>query len=486
MENSNKSEKIIKLPSKASNFSEWYTSVLISSEFIDYSPVSGSLVFRPDSYFVWSMIQQAVDPMLKNAGIQDFYFPLLIPKSLLEKEAEHIKGFAPEVAWVTRTGNSELDEWLAIRPTSETLMYEVVSKWIRSWRDLPLKMNQWNNVLRWEFKHPTPFFRSREFLWNEGHTIYASLEEADAERDVILGIYLKVLKDYLALPGIPGRKTDNEKFAGALASYSIEHIIPDGNAIQGPDFHSDGQNFSKAFGIKFIDKEGNTQFAYQNTFAISTREIGVMVAVHGDDKGLIIPPRLARIQVVIIPIYNNANSSKIISYAKNIEEILSKSFRCYVDDRDNYSPGWKFNEWELKGVPVRIEVGAREVESKTATITRRDTFEKASASILSLENFVSKLLDSIHENLYNRAKANLEASIHYADTYESFKEQLAKYKGFISAPWCGNTECELKIKEETGAKATNMPFDNQPPKDGARCIYCGKEAKHIVNFAKSY
>jgi Prolyl-tRNA synthetase len=287
---------------KSENFDEWYTQVILRSELMDYSPVSGCMVFRPLSYAIWEIIQRATDELFKKEGIQNVYFPLLIPERLLRKEQEHVEGFAPEVAWVTEAGNTKLEERLAIRPTSETIMYESFSKWIRSYRDLPLKLNQWNSVIRWEFKHPTPFLRSREFLWNEGHTVYATKEEAEAERDIILGIYSKITREYLALPGIIGKKTDKEKFAGAIATYSIEHLLPDGKAIQGPDFHLDGQNFSRAFEITFLNKEGKREYAWQNTWAITTREIGVMVATHSDDRGLVLPPKVAPIQVVIIPI----------------------------------------------------------------------------------------------------------------------------------------------------------------------------------------
>ncbi len=424
-----------KRPKKNENFSEWYTRVLIDSKFIDYSPVSGVIVFRAPSYFAWDTIRSATDALFKKAGIQDMYFPLFIPEHLLEKEKEHVEGFSPEVAWVTETGSSKLSERLAVRPTSETIMYDIVSKWVRSWRDLPLRMNQWNNVVRWEFKHPTPFLRSREFLWNEGHTIFATREEAEAERDEI--------KDYLALPGIRGRKTDSEKFAGAEASYSIEHIMPDGWMIQGPDFHSDGQKFSKAFEISFLDRDGKKAYAYQNTYAISTRELGVMVAIHGDDKGLVIPPKLASTQVVIIPIYNDSNMNAVLSYAKEVKEKLGESIRSYIDDNDSYSPGWKFSEWELRGVPLRIELGEKELKAKTATLTRRDTSEKKQVSISELRERAEGLLAEIHENLYQRAKKFMEAHIHEVNSYDELKEVIKGSKGAAQAPWCGQTNGEL-------------------------------------------
>ncbi|MCL4363590.1 proline--tRNA ligase [Candidatus Marsarchaeota archaeon] len=477
-------EKMKLTAKKSDNFSEWYTQVLISSEFIDYSAVSGMIVFRADSYFVWDQLRNSVDKMFYAAGIKNAYFPLFIPERFLALEKEHVKGFSPEVAWVTHAGDSELSERLAVRPTSETIMYDSYAKWIRSWRDLPLRLNQWNNVVRWEFKHPTPFLRSREFLWNEGHTAFATKEEADSERDVIIGIYTSALKDYLALPGIPGQKTEKEKFAGAEASYSIELVMPDGWVIQGPDFHSDGQKFSKVFGIKFLDKDNISKYVYQNTFAISTRVLGTMVATHGDDKGLILPPKLAMIQVVVVPIYKGNNKDAILEYSKKIAGLIS-DVRVYLDDTDAYSPGWKFNEWELKGVPVRLEIGDREMNSDAVVIFRRDTLQKSAVKSADLNAEIKKTLDSIHQNLYQRAESAMKASIHPADTYEALKNVI-KTGGLSQSPWCGSMECEDKIKEETGAKASNMPFDAQSGIKNKKCVYCGKEAKHIVNFAKSY
>ncbi len=471
---------------KADNFSEWYTQVITKTEFVDYTSVSGGLAFRPDGYYVWETIQKVTDSLFKEVGIQNVYFPMLIPERLLNKEKEHVEGFSPEVAWVTHTGDSKLDERLAVRPTSETIMYESYAKWVRSWRDLPMRYNQWNNVIRWEFKHPTPLLRSREFLWNEGHTVFASQEEADGERDVILKIYEMVTKDYLALPGIIGKKTNKEKFAGALASYSIEHLLPDGLVVQGPDFHSDGQNFAKAFEITFIDKDGERKYAFQNTFAISTRELGVMLAVHGDDKGLVIPPRVARIQIVIVPIYNNDNRSSVLMQAEALQMKLKAKYRVHVDDRDSYSPGWKFNEWELKGTPVRIELGEKEIKAMDVVLVRRDTGEKTKAKMSELELKIGELLGDISSNMYMKAKKFVEANTHHAKNFEELKDIIKGRGGIVQAPWCGSAECEDKVKEESGAKISNMPFDKQNDIKGKKCIYCGNEAKHIANFAKSY
>jgi prolyl-tRNA synthetase len=471
---------------KKENFSEWYTQTVIKSEFIDYTSVSGELAFRPDSYFVWETLQKALDLLFKKDGIQNVYFPMLIPEHLFEKEKEHVKGFSPEVAWVTHAGGSKLDERLAVRPTSETIMYDSYSKWIRSWRDLPMRLNQWNSVIRWEFKHPTPLLRSREFLWNEGHTVFSTAEEAEAERSVILDIYEKVLKEYLALPGILGRKTETEKFAGAVATYSIEHMMPDGKAVQGPDFHNDGQNFSKAFEISFIDKDGQKAYAYQNTFGITTRELGAMVMTHGDDRGLVMPPKVSRIQVVIVPIYRDQNRKEVLEYANQVSLKLKGKFRVYLDDSDAYSPGWKFNNWEMKGVPVRVEIGAKEVEARKAVLVRRDLLAKESVDIKELESSIDSLMEDIHESMFKKAKAFLEASVHKANTYPELKAIVETKGGFVQAGWCGSAECEAKAKTETGAKITNMPFDAQKDVNGKACIVCGSKAKYMANFARSH
>lgn len=477
-------KKFLLTAKKSENITEWYTQVIVNSEFVDYSAVSGMMVYRPDSYFAWDTIKEATDKMFKEVGVQDVYFPLFIPERFLAKESEHVKGFSPEVAWITHAGQSELSERLAVRPTSETIMYDSFSRWVRSWRDLPIKFNIWASVVRWEFKHPTPLLRSREFLWNEGHSAYASFEEAEAERKIILDIYEKILKDYLALPGVRGRKTDSEKFAGAIASYSIEHLMPDGWVLQGPDHHSDGQNFAKAFDIKFLDKDGTKKYVFQNTYAISTRELGAMVLTHGDDKGLVLPPKLARIQVVLVPIYNDAKREEVLRYSRSVNEALNKDFRTFLDDRDEYSPGWKYNEWEMKGIPVRLEIGQREVDSVSVTAVRRDTGKKETVKLDHLGKFIISLLDDIHTNLYTKALKFLESHTYSVNSYEDLKKLVGT--GIVQSPWCGSDQCEAKVKEETGAKITNLPSDVQERAIGKKCIYCGEDAKFIANFAKSY
>lgn len=469
---------------KADSFSEWYIQVLIKSEFIDYSDISGMYIFRPSAFAAWQEIYHATDAKLRESGVENVYFPVLIPEKFLKMEKDHLEGFTPEVAWVTHAGDTEMGERLAVRPTSEVIMYPSFSKWVRSWRDLPMRYNQWNSVVRWEFKDPTPFLRTREFLWNEGHSVFANEKEAKAERDIIIKIYTDVLKEYLALPGIVGRKTDKEKFAGAVDSYSIEHIMPDKYGVQGPAFHYDGQKFAKAFEIKFLDQEGKTEYAYQNTYAISTRELGVMIATHSDDKGLVLPPKVAQIQVVIVPIFKDETKELVISSAKKIVSKFSSKIRVKVDEREGYTPGFKFNYWELRGIPLRIEIGPKDIEKKQAIVVRRDTGAKVEIGLDGLEKKVEALLEEIQHDLYKKAEAFLNANVHTVDTYEEFKKTLKEKGGIISAPWCGDQKCEDKIKEETGAKITNVPF--KQAKLSPKCIYCSKKAKHMANFAKSY
>jgi prolyl-tRNA synthetase len=470
---------------KAENFDEWYTQVILKGEIADYTPVSGCLAYRPAGYAIWENIQSATDSEFKRIGIQNVSFPLLIPERLLKKEQEHVEGFAPEVAWVTQAGNSPLEERLAVRPTSETIMYEVISRWIRSWRDLPLRLNQWNNVVRWEFRHPTPFLRGREFLWNEGHTIFATELEAQAERDQILGVYRRITEEFLALPGYVGRKTESEKFAGAVATYSIEHLLPDGKAIQGPDFHFDGQKFAKAFDIKFIDQDGETKFVWQNTWAITTREIGVMLAVHGDDRGAVIPPKVAMTQVVIVPIVNEENKGPVLAEAKKLyDALLNGKFRVRLDDRDNLTPGRKFNEWELRGIPLRVEIGPRDIQAAQAVLVRRDSGTKRTVKLTSLEEEARKELDAIQKNLYDRAKDFLFKNTHVTSSLDELKRVLKEKRGIVQVPWCGAAECEGRIKEETSGKILNMPLDQKGV--SGRCVICSQSAKAIANVAVSY
>lgn len=471
---------------KSEDLSEWYTQVILKSGLADYAPVKGCMVFRELSYAIWEKIQQIFNEKIKQTGHKNVYFPLFIPESFLKKEAEHFSGFVPEVAWVTIGGDTPLEERLAIRPTSETIIYATFAKWIRSWRDLPVKVNQWCSVVRWETKATKLFLRTREFLWQEGHTAHATKEEADQEVMLILNEYRDIMENYLAIPVLVGRKSESEKFAGALYTTTLEAVMPDGKALQMGTSHNLGQNFSKVFDIKFIGEDEKEHYVWQTSWGISTRVIGAMVMVHGDDKGLIIPPKVAPIHAVIVPIpYKTADSSAILAKAHAIRDKLDKAgISTVVDDRKEYTPGWKFNDWELKGVPVRVEIGPRDVANGQVTLARRDTFEKIVVKDEEVVETVKRLLDEIQRNLFNRARKFLEDHITTVKSYDEFKEVLRTKGGFIKASWCGSQECEQKIKEETGATIRLIPFEREEPVSS--CIYCGGEAKELVYFARSY
>ncbi|MBW2989659.1 proline--tRNA ligase [Candidatus Woesearchaeota archaeon] len=468
---------------KSEDISAWYTEVIQKSGLADYSEVSGCIVFRPYAYSIWEKIMHAVDTKIKEMGVKNAYFPLFIPEKLLKKEADHVEGFSPEVAWVTYAGGSKLEERLAVRPTSEAIMYESYKRWIRSWRDLPLKINQWNNVVRWEFKHPVPFLRTREFLWNEGHTAFASKEEAEKECMDILDMYDGILKDHFALYGIRGKKTEKEKFAGAEYTLSIELFLPNGKAIQGPDAHHDGQNFAKAFGIRFLDKDEKEQYAWQNTWAITTRMIGVMIMEHGDDKGLVLPPMLAPIQIAIIPILFRESKNMVLKKAREIKErLLDYSVR--LDDREEHSAGWKFNEYELKGVPIRIEIGPKDIEKGQAVLVRRDTLKKEAVRIEEIPKKVKKMLGSIQDSLYKRSKKLLEESITDVNDIGGLNKAV-KNKKLAKALFCGEQACEEKIKDKAeGVTSRNIPFDQKLVT--GKCFSCGKQAKYRAYFGKAY
>ena len=469
---------------KSEDFSEWYTQLIQKADLADYSSVSGCIIYKPSSYAVWEKIQQLVDSRFKAIGIKNVYFPLFIPESLLQKEAEHIEHFAPEVAWVTHGGNTKLGERLAIRPTSETIMYDSYAKWIRSYNDLPLRLNQWNNVVRWEFKHPTPFLRGREFLWNEGHTCFATKEEAEKEGEQMIGIYQEVCEKYLALPSLIGKKSENEKFAGAEYTISMEFLMPNGKAIQGPDFHHDSQNFSKAFNITFTDKDGKKNYIWQNTFAISTRMLGVLFSVHGDEKGLVLPPKIAPTQIVIVPILFEDSRKEVLAAAEKLKKDLSSKHSVFIDDRENYSPGWKFNEWEVKGVPIRIEIGPNDLKKKQAMVVRRDLLSKQALSLPNISKEVPKILDEMQNNLYKKAKKFLDDNLVSVTNLKDAKKYLDQGK-IVFAPWCGSSESEEKFKEQTGAKSLNSPLE-QPSLNGKKCFLTGNAAKCWFYFGKSY
>ena len=463
-------------------FSEWFTQIMLKADLADYTSVSGCIVFKPTAYAIWEKIKDEVDSRFKKIGIKNCYFPLFIPERSFNKEKEHLEGFSPEVAWVTHTGDTKLSERLAIRPTSETIMYESYSKWIRSWRDLPLKLNQWNNVVRWEFKHPVPFLRTREFLWNEGHTAFATKEEAEAEGEKIIGIYEEVCRDFLALPSLIGRKSDKEKFAGAEYTIPMEFFMPNGKCCQGPDFHHDGENFAKAYNIKFLDKDGKEKFVFQNTFAISTRMLGVVFAVHSDSKGLILPPKIAPTKAIIVPILFGKDNEKILKVARELRNKLGDGVE--LDERENYSAGFKFNEWEMKGIPLRIEIGPLDVEKKSVVFVRRDTGKKEVVSLVNVNKKLKNVLEEIQDVLLKKAERLLKDAVVKIDSLSELKNVVEKKK-IAFAPVCGSRKCEDDLKFESGgAKVLNIP-EKQPSEIG-KCVICGKKAEYFAYCGKSY
>jgi len=464
-------------------FSKWFTQIMLKADLADYTEVSGAIVFKPTAYAIWEKIQQECNKRFKQIGIKNTYFPLLIPEKLLIKEQEHVKNFSPEVAWVTQAGNSKLNERLAIRPTSEAIMYPSFAKWIRSWKELPLKLNQWNNVIRWEFKHPIPFLRTREFLWNEGHCAFASEKQALKDKNLILNLYKEVCENFLALYGVAGRKTEKEKFAGAVFSEKLHYVMPNGKAIEGPCYHYDGQNFAKAYDIKFQNKKGKEEYVYQYTFAISTRMLGIIFAIHSDKKGLILPPKIAPNQIVIIPILVGKNNKKILDEVKKIKSELS----CYnpiLDDRKDYRPGFKFNEYELKGIPIRIEIGPRDLEKKQVIVMRRDTLKKQEIKISKLKTEIPKILEEIQKSLFKKSKTIFNSKTEKAETLEKLKITIENKKIGIS-PLCKNIKCENNLKFKTNGAKT-LFIDDKNKIKSEKCIICNKPADYFVYIAKSY
>lgn len=467
---------------KTEDFSQWYVDVILKSELADYSPVRGCMVIRPYGYTLWENMQQLLDGRFKATGHKNAYFPLFIPESLLQKEAEHVEGFAPEVAWVTHGGEEELAERLAVRPTSETIICNMYSKWIKSWRDLPVLINQWCNVVRWE-KSTKPFLRTAEFLWQEGHTAHRTAEDAEEETLKMLEVYRDFVETDLSLPVIKGRKSDNEKFAGASKTYTIEALMSDGRALQAGTSHNLGQHFSKAYDITYLDQDGKLKHVWQTSWGVTTRLIGAIVMVHGDDRGLKLPPNIAPIQAVIVPIYGK-QTEMVSEKVNEIYSELKDKVRIELDDRDEYTPGWKFNEWEMKGVPIRIEVGPRDIQKQQVILVRRDTGEKFAVSEIELLPRLKKLLSEIQENMFRHAKNFLEDNIREVDNFEEFKQVIDEKRGFIKAHWCGNIECEKQVKEQTGATLRCIPFSEESV--SGRCIACNKESDTVAYFAKSY
>jgi len=479
------SEQIGITVSKKENFSEWYTQVVLKAELADYAPVKGLIVLRPDGYSIWESIKDSLDEKFKKIGIRNGFLPVLIPESLLGKEKDHFTGFNPEVFWVTHSGDSEIGDRLALRPTSETLAYSLYSKWIKSWRDLPLKINFWNTALRAEIKSTKPFIRTSEFLWQEGHTVHATKDEAEKEVLEILDTYRKTVEGELAIPILVGKKSDKEKFVGAVYTTTMEAMMPDGKALQMGTSHFLGQNFSKPFEVKFSDKDNVENFVWQTSWGVSWRLIGAMIMIHGDDKGLVLPPKIAPIQVVIVSIYyTDEDEKKVLEKAGEIEKILEKKgLRVHVDRRSQLTPGFKFNDWELRGVPLRLEVGPKDLEKQKVVLVKRHSRQKTDVPLDKLENEIVPVLDTIQKELFDSAKKMLDQMTSKISDYDQFKSKIEN-GGFFEAPWCGNQKCEEKIKEETGADIRVIPFENKNS-DG-KCIYCKSQSTSNVILARGY
>lgn len=470
---------------KSDDFSEWYTQVVLKAGMADYAPVKGFIVLRPYGYAIWESIRDLLDKRFKETGHQNGFLPVLIPESLLSKEEDHFAGFTPEVFWVTKTGNNDIGEKLALRPTSETLAYSIFAKWITSYRDLPLKINFWNTALRAEIKATKPFVRTSEFLWQEGHTVHATEEEAEQEVMSILAIYRELIEDYMAVPAVRGFKSDKEKFVGAKYTTTLEGMMADGKALQMGTSHHLAQNFSKPFEIKYLGKDTKEHLAWQTSWGVSWRLIGALIMVHGDDKGLIIPPKVAPIQVIIVPIHKDKDAQPVKEKAQEIAaELRAAGIRTHVDDRDEYTSGWKFNDWEMKGVPLRINIGLRDIEKNQVEFARRDNREKKQGERVGLVTTAKALLDDIQAQLFTRAKALLENYVARPSDYNEFKSVIENRGGFARAGWCGRQECEVKIKEETGADIRVIPFDQEGMPE--KCIYCGQPARKVAMFGRAY
>mgnify|MGYP000609742920 FL=1 len=467
------------ITSMEDDFAQWYTDVVLKAELIDYSSVRGCMVIKPAGYAIWENIQKELDRRFKETGVENVYMPMFIPESLLQKEKDHVEGFAPEVAWVTQGGLEPLQEKMCVRPTSETLFCDFYAKEIQSYRDLPKCYNQWCSVVRWE-KTTRPFLRSREFLWQEGHTAHATAEEAEARTIQMLNLYADFCENVLAMPVVRGQKTDKEKFAGAEATYTIEALMHDGKALQSGTSHNFGDGFAKAFGIQYSDKENKLQYVHQTSWGMTTRLIGAIIMVHGDNSGLVLPPRIAPTQVVIVPVQQHKEG--VLEKARELSAVLS-NFRVKVDDSDK-SPGFKFSESEMRGIPVRLEIGPRDIASNQAVLVRRDTHEKMTVSLDNLDQTIGELLDTIQKDMLERARAHREAHTYTAVTMEEFEKTVNEKPGFVKAMWCGCKECEDKIKEMTGATSRCMPFAQE--KLAETCVCCGKPATKMVYWGKAY
>lgn len=475
-----KEKKLVEaITSMEDDFAQWYTDVVKKAELIDYSSVKGCMVIKPAGYAIWENIQKELDARFKETGVENVYMPMFIPESLLQKEKDHVEGFAPEVAWVTHGGLEPLAERMCVRPTSETLFCDFYAKEIQSYRDLPKLYNQWCSVVRWE-KTTRPFLRSREFLWQEGHTAHATAKEAEERTVLMLNVYADFCENVLAIPVIKGQKTEKEKFAGAESTYTIEALMHDGKALQSGTSHNFGDGFAKAFEIQYADKENKLQYVHQTSWGLTTRLIGAIIMVHGDNSGLVLPPRIAPIQTMIVPIAQHKEG--VLDKAYELKKRLS-GFRVKVDDTDK-SPGWKFSEQEMRGIPTRVEIGPKDIEANQAVIVRRDTREKIVVSLDELEEKIAQILENIQKDMLETAKAHREAHTYEAVDYAQFKELAENKPGFIKAMWCGDEACEDKIKEDTTATSRCMPFEQEHISD--KCVCCGKEAKKLVYWGKAY
>ena len=476
----NEKKLVEAITSMDEDFAQWYTDVVKKAELTDYSSVRGCMILRPAGYAIWENIQKELDRRFKEIGVENVYMPLFIPESLLQKEKDHVEGFAPEVAWVTQGGLDPLPERLCVRPTSETLFCDLYSNIIHSYRDLPKVYNQWCSVVRWE-KTTRPFLRSMEFLWQEGHTAHATAEEAEERTIQMLNVYADFCEQVLAIPMIKGRKTDKEKFAGAEATYTIEALMHDGKALQSGTSHNFGDGFAKAFGVQYTDANNKLQYVHQTSWGMSTRIIGAIIMVHGDDSGLVLPPRIAPTQVMIIPI--NQKKEGVLEKAQEIKAALSEKFTVKLDD-SNKNPGWKFSEQEMRGIPVRIEIGPKDIEAGQAVIVRRDNREKTVVLLDNITETVGEILEKMQADMLAKATAHRDANTHEAHNWEEFTDILTRKQGFIKAMWCGDRACEEAIKDETGATTRCMPFEQEHLSDV--CVHCGKPAKTMVYFGKAY
>lgn len=468
---------------KSENMPEWYGQVIIKSQFADYAPVKGCMVIRPYGYACWENLVQFFDKNIKALKVKNAYFPLFIPESFFKKEAEHAEGFAPEVAWIENKDDNTAER-LALRPTSETIMYDSYGKWIRSWRDLPLRINQWCNIVRWEVQDCKMFLRSREFLWQEGHCVYETEEECVKETLQYLEEYRRVAEELLAVPVMVGEKTIKERFAGAKATYSIEGMMPDGKALQMGTSHNLGQGFAKAFGIEFQNKEGNMSRPWQNSWGISTRMLGALIMTHGDDKGLVLPPNIAPTQIIMVPILIKGKEQPVLDKTNEIFNKFKDKFRMEVDDRDEYSPGWKFGDAELKGIPLRIAIGPRDLENDQVEVARRDTGEKEFVKVDELEKYLEDKLPQIQQDMFNKAKQDMESRKVEIESWDELMPLIKEGK-MAHAPFCGQKECEEEIKFETGGVTTRNIALDEPKIDGI-CFKCGKKAETKCYFARNY